>query len=77
MAPTPRRRNARGQGSALRHEIVAAATRLTEEVESEAELTLRSIARAAGVSAPSIYPHFPDREAVLRAMAEAGWEEMV
>ncbi|MFI5782488.1 TetR/AcrR family transcriptional regulator [Nocardia sp. NPDC051570] len=77
MAPTPRKRNARGQGSALRHEIVDAATRLLAEADTESELTLRSIARAAGVSAPAIYPHFPDRDAVIDAVAEAGWEDLV
>ncbi|WP_107655353.1 TetR/AcrR family transcriptional regulator [Nocardia suismassiliense] len=77
MAATPRKRNARGHGSALRHEIVRAATGLIDEVESESDVTLRSIARAAGVSAPAIYAHFPDRDTVLDAVTEASWEEIV
>jgi AcrR family transcriptional regulator len=72
-----RKRNARGQGSALRHEIVRAAIALVDEVDLESEVTLRSIARAASVSAPAIYAHFPDRDAVLEAMTETSWEEIV
>jgi AcrR family transcriptional regulator len=35
-------------------------------------VTLRAIARAVGIAAPSIYAHFPDREAVLdELMADA------
>ncbi len=28
-------------------------------------MTLRAVARAVGIAAPSIYAHFPDREAIL------------
>ncbi|MFE9320677.1 TetR/AcrR family transcriptional regulator [Nocardia sp. NPDC052278] len=77
MATTARTRNARGQGDVLRQEIIKAAMGLIDEVESESLVTLRSIARAAGVSAPSIYAHFSDREAILDAVAEASWEQVV
>ncbi|WP_069160390.1 TetR/AcrR family transcriptional regulator [Nocardia altamirensis] len=77
MTVAPRKRNARGQGSALRHEIVRATIALIDEVDLESEVTLRSIARAASVSAPAIYAHFPDRDAVLESVTETSWEEIV
>ena len=60
--------NRRGQGSALREEILDAAGRLLAAPESRGEVTLRAIAREAGIAAPSIYPHFADRDAVLDAV---------
>lgn len=62
-----RERNARGQGARLREEIVLAAVRLIDEAGADA-LTLRAIAREAGISAPSIYDHFDDVERILSAV---------
>lgn len=36
---------------------------------SDEALSLRAVAREVGVSAPSVYRHFPDKEAVLLAVA--------
>lgn len=36
---------------------------------SDEALSLRAVAREVGVSAPSVYLHFPDKEAVLLAVA--------
>ncbi len=77
MAPPPRRRNPRGSGALLRQEILAAADELLDAAESESELTLRGIACAAGITAPAIYAHFPDREAILTALAERAWRDVV
>lgn len=33
-------------------------------------MTLRGVARQAGISAPSIYPHFPDVDSILLAVAQ-------
>lgn len=33
-------------------------------------VTLRGVARQAGISAPSIYPHFPDLDSILLAVAQ-------
>jgi AcrR family transcriptional regulator len=52
----PRQRNARGQGGRLRSEIVEASRRLTDHGGDA--LTLRAIAREAGIAGPSIYDHF-------------------
>jgi AcrR family transcriptional regulator len=64
---TGRTRNPRGEGGRLREEIVAAASRLIEEKGEEA-VTLRAIARSAGITAPSIYAYFEDLDEVLEAM---------
>jgi len=67
-AATKRLTNRRGQGSNLRAEILAAAERLLVTSGSRGVVTLRAIAREAGIAAPSIYPHFPDRDAILDAV---------
>lgn len=76
MVPPPRRRNTRGQGALLRDEILAAATRVIDVAHNEGEVSLRSIARAAGIAAPSVYAHFEDRDSVLDAVAEASWTQV-
>ena len=65
---TKRLGNRRGSGSHLRDEILAAAERLLATSASREGVTLRAIAREAGIAAPSIYPHFPDRDAILDAV---------
>jgi len=77
MAVTARRRNARGTGALLREEILTAATEILDAAADEAEVTLRGIACAAGITAPAIYAHFSDREAILAAIAERCWREVV
>jgi len=69
MSPPPARpRNRRGQGSRLREEIVAAAADLLEATGDESAITLRAVARRVGITAPSIYAHFDDREAIVHAV---------
>jgi AcrR family transcriptional regulator len=60
--------NRRGEGARLRGEIVAAGRRLLERSGNEDALTLRAVAREAGIAAPSIYGHFADREQILDAV---------
>ena len=62
--------NPRGQGGRLREELLQAATRLLERDGRDAVLTLRAVAREAGVAAPSVYPHFPDLDALVLAVIE-------
>lgn len=57
----------RGEGGKLRADILAAATTLIEETGSEQSVTLREVARRVGIAAPSIYEHFPSREAIVYA----------
>ena len=67
---TGRTRNARGQGAQLRGDIVRSAAELLDETGDAAAVTLRAVARQAGISAPSIYAHFADREAILLAVVQ-------
>ena len=63
-------RNRRGEGVRLRAEILAAATGLLDH-GGERAVTLRAVAREAGIATPSIYPHFPDQPAILLAVVRA------
>ncbi|WP_167102229.1 TetR/AcrR family transcriptional regulator [Mycobacterium sp. DL592] len=76
MAQKVRSRNKRGEGDQLRTEIISAAADLIDTGDDVRALTLRGVARRAGVSAPSIYPHFGDLEAVLDAVREGGFAEL-
>jgi AcrR family transcriptional regulator len=71
-----RRRNRRGEGTKLRDDIIAAATTLLERTGVEESVTLRSVAREVGIAAPSIYAHFPDREAILIAVVSAAFDDL-
>jgi AcrR family transcriptional regulator len=63
-----RSRNPRGQGTRLTEDIVSGALALIERTGSADAVTLRAVAREVGIAAPSIYAHFPDRDAVLMAV---------
>jgi AcrR family transcriptional regulator len=70
-----RARNARGEGARLRNEIIAAALSLLQNGPSEA-VTLRAVAREAGVTAPSIYRHFRDLDAILRTVVDIAFDDL-
>ena len=69
MTPV-RQRSKRGQGERLRGEILDAGKRLLMETGDSEALTVRAIAEAVGVSPPSIYLHFPDKDALVVAVCE-------
>jgi AcrR family transcriptional regulator len=60
----------RGQGERLRAEILAAAELLLIETGDQSALSIRAIAEAVGVTPPSIYRHFADRNDLLFAVCE-------
>lgn len=60
-----RRRARKGDGELLREEILAATERLLLETGSEDAVSVRAVARATGVTAPSIYRHFEDKAHLL------------
>lgn len=71
MTQTPARKPyRRGEGGKLRADILAAAAALIEETGSEQSVTLREIARRIGIAAPSIYEHFPSRDAIVYAVID-------
>ncbi|WP_334164646.1 TetR/AcrR family transcriptional regulator [Phenylobacterium sp.] len=57
----------------LRRALVDAARRLLES-EGPSALSLRAVAREAGVSPAAPYHHFKDKGELLDAVAEEGWE---
>jgi AcrR family transcriptional regulator len=73
---TSRTRNRRGEGGRLRDEIILAAERLLEREGSEEAISLRSVAREAGIAAPSIYGHFEDRDAILDAVLDRAFDRL-
>jgi AcrR family transcriptional regulator len=46
------------------------------ETHGARQLTLRGLARQVGVSAPSVYLHFPDLDHLLAAVVEHGFENL-
>jgi AcrR family transcriptional regulator len=76
MTAAPRRpRNPRGEGARLRQDILDAASEILEATGSPEAVTLRAVARAVGIAAPSIYAHFQDREAILDQLCADGFVE--
>jgi AcrR family transcriptional regulator len=67
-ARRPRRRASRGSGEQLRAEIVAATKDLLAAGASVEAVSIRAVADAVGVTSPSIYLHFADKDALLEAV---------
>jgi AcrR family transcriptional regulator len=59
----------------LSRALVDAARRILE-AECAAALSLRAVAREAGVSPAAPYHHFKDKTELLEAVAHGGWEEV-
>jgi AcrR family transcriptional regulator len=75
--PTPRRTRARrGEGERLREEILAAATRLLLETGDESAVSIRAVAATVGVTPPSIYLHFADKNELLRAVCSEQFRQL-
>ncbi|HVE62719.1 MAG TPA: TetR/AcrR family transcriptional regulator [Mycobacteriales bacterium] len=67
----PRRSRARrGDGDLLRAEILEATRRLLVERGDEELVSIRAVADAVGVTAPSIYLHFADKDALIVEVCE-------
>ena len=63
-----RRRNTRGTGERLREEIIAATKDLLAQRGRAEEVSIRAVAEAVGVTTPSIYLHFEDKDALMTAV---------
>jgi AcrR family transcriptional regulator len=75
-SPRRRTRSRRGQGDQLREEILAAAERILIDTNDESALSIRAIASAVGVTPPSIYLHFADRNDLVFAVCERQAEQV-
>lgn len=50
---------------------------LLEQSGVKESVTLRAVAREVGISAPSIYAHFPDREAIVATVLQTAFDEFI
>jgi len=71
-----RPRSARGAGEELRTEIVAAAKTLMAAAPTAEDVSIRAVAAAVGVTAPSLYRHFADKDALITAVVIDVFEEL-
>jgi len=69
-------RNPWGQGERLRLEILEAAARLLSELGGEEGLTIRGVARAAGIAPASIYQHFADKAALVKGLIDYDYQQL-
>ncbi|MFI6998268.1 TetR/AcrR family transcriptional regulator [Nocardia sp. NPDC050175] len=60
----------------MREEILRAAEQLLIETGTEDSLTVRAVAQRAGISTPSVYLHFADRETLVEAVCLRAWEKL-
>jgi len=76
VTPAGRARARKGEGELLHTEILDAAERLLIETGSEEAVSIRRIADAVGVTPPSIYLHFADKDELLFAVCERQFAEL-
>ena len=74
--PLRRRRAARGSGDQLRDEILDATTELLLETGHAKAVSIRAVAQRVGVTSPSIYLHFADKDALLDAVCARYFERL-
>lgn len=75
-APARRQRSQRGSGEQLRAEIVAAAKELLASAASVDDVSIRGVADAVGVTPPSIYLHFSDKNDLVAAVVADVFTEL-
>src|SRR3954470_22198336 len=76
LQPLKRRRAPRGSGDQLRDEILDATTELLLETGHAKAVPIRSVAQRVGVTPPSIYLHFTDKNALLDAVCARYFEKL-
>jgi AcrR family transcriptional regulator len=69
-----RPRSRRGEGETLRDDVLDATERLLIDTGRADAVSIRAIAEAVGVTPPSIYLHFPDKESLIFAVCERHFE---
>ncbi|MFJ8019439.1 TetR/AcrR family transcriptional regulator [Streptomyces sp. NPDC096311] len=71
-----RTRNPRGEGQRLRQEILDAAGRLLEEGGHPEEMSLRAIAREAGITSAAVYRQFEDKAELMWTLLDDVYETL-
>lgn len=74
MLDIPNRDRVAERREATRQEILAAAWAVARE-RGLAQLTLREVAERVGMRAPSLYTHFPSKNAIYDAMFADAWTQ--
>jgi AcrR family transcriptional regulator len=75
-ATARRRRASRGSGEQLRAEIIAATKDLLAASANSDAVSIRAVADAVGVTPPSIYLHFEDKDALIEAVVSDVFAEL-
>jgi AcrR family transcriptional regulator len=76
IQPCKRRRAPRGSGELLRDQILDATTELLLETGHAKAVSIRSVAQRVGVTPPSIYLHFEDKDRLLDAVCSRYFEKL-
>lgn len=71
-----RKRASRGSGEQLRAEIVSATKELLAKSANSDAVSIRMVADAVGVTPPSIYLHFADKDALIEAVVSDVFAEL-
>jgi AcrR family transcriptional regulator len=74
---SPRQRNARGEGDRLRRDLLEAAADLMARHGSVDAVSLRAVARLAGVSATAVYRHFDDHTELVQESVRYCWNNFL
>jgi AcrR family transcriptional regulator len=69
-----RRRSPRGEGANVGAEILLAAEKLLIDTANAEAVSIRAVADAVGVTAPTIYRHFADKDALIHAVCSMGFQ---
>src|SRR5215218_1409861 len=67
VAAVTRHRNPRGQGDQLRGDLIRSALALLSASGDPEDVSIRAVAKAAGVSPTAAYRHFHDRDDLVEA----------
>jgi AcrR family transcriptional regulator len=73
---TRRQRAARGSGDQLRAEILVSTRDLLARTGSAESVSIRAVAEVVGVSPPSIYRHFADKDELIGAVVAELFEQL-
>lgn len=78
MTPSTKKRSRapRGQGDKLRDQILDATTELLVETGNEEAVSIRAVADRVGVTPPSIYMHFADKNDLIFAVCEKHFADL-
>ncbi len=76
MTSPRRQRSSRGSGEQLRDEIIDAAIILVLETKEMRAPSIREVARKIGVTPPSIYLHFADKDELVDALCAQYYQRL-